>query len=439
MEYLNLDRLLKGEMRVNLSNLRILTKMSFDRDVIASLYKMYTIFKEDSNFNIHKYIKLISSMLKGEKIVNYEDKYIISAFLPPFPSEAFYTNIMAVEKPENIFTQQIQAKRSAPISMYLSLTNKCPNNCVYCSAKNRKDEKDLTTEEWINIIKDIQDMRTPIIGLTGGEPMVRDDIFDIVGAIDDRSISTLFTSGYNLTLDKAKELKDRGLFSIGISLDSSDKEKHNKNRNSSKAFDFALGAIEDSRKAGIYTIAQTVVLKDEIDQGELFKLFKLAKESGAHEVKILEPILSGKLLTEKDLSKVLYSIEDRKRLIDIQHKANKKRDLPKITTFAYTESEEKYGCGAGAQHSYISASGQLYPCDFVPMNFGYIGEKRINELWKEMNEIIGMPKIGCFAQKVNAEVYSKAGGELPLCKEESIAICQKCKSNKLPEYYRNMQ
>lgn len=424
-------------MRVN--RLWMLSKMAFDRNVISSLNKMYDIFKEDRNFNIFKYIRIMLNMLKGEKIIKFENKYIISAFLPPFPSRAFYTNLMAVEKPENIFTQQTYAKRSAPISMYLCLTNKCPNNCVYCSAKNRMDERELTTEEWIKIIKDLQDMGTSIIGLTGGEPMAREDIFDIVGAIDERSISTLFTSGFNLTPDKAKELKRRGLFSIGISLDSYDKEKHNSNRNSERAFDFAVKAIRTSREAGIYTIAQTVVLRDELDEEKLFKLFKLAKDSGAHEVKILEPIFSGKLLNEKDLSRVLYSPQDRKKLIEIQHRANRSNSLPKITTFAYTESEEKYGCGAGTQHSYISASGHLYPCDFVPMDFGCINERGIKELWKEMNTNIGIPKIGCFAQRVNKEVCEKAEGKLPLCKEESTRICMENKSDKFPEYYRSMQ
>lgn len=430
---------LKGENELSFNNFKMLTKMSFDRNVLSSLNKMYNIFKEDKNFNLVKYVKLISSMLKGEKLVSFEDKYIISAFLPPFPSKAFYTNMMAVESKNNRFTQQMYAKRTAPISMYLCLTNKCPNSCVYCSAKNREKEIELTTKEWIDVIKDIQDMGTSIIGLTGGEPMVREDIFDIVGAIDDRSAATLFTSGINMTLEKAKELKKRGLFSIGISLDSYDKEKHNKNRNNENAFDFAIKALQYSREAGLYTLAQTVVIKDELDEENLFKLFRLAKKNGAHEVKILEPVFSGKLLNEKDLSKVLYNTEDRKKLIEIQHKANKMSSLPKITTFAYTESEEKYGCGAGTQHSYISASGQLYPCDFVPMNFGSVRENGIKELWKEMNTVIGLPKIGCFAQRVNKEVYEKSAGKLPLCKEESINICSKNKSQKFPGYYRNMQ
>lgn len=92
----------------------------------------------------------MTSMIKGEKIISYEDKYIISPFLPPFPSKAFDANIRAVKKDENRFTQQIYGQRSAPISIYLSLTHKCPNSCIYCSAKNNKNKKDLTSQEWIN-------------------------------------------------------------------------------------------------------------------------------------------------------------------------------------------------------------------------------------------------------------------------------------------------
>lgn len=413
--------------------------MALDINVLKSLREMYCILKEDKDFNVGKYIKMMKNMLKGEKIIKVGDKYMISTFLPPFPSKSFIQNVLAVPEGESIFTQQIYAKRSAPISIYLCVTHRCPNNCIYCSAKNRSKKDELTTEEWVKVINDLQDMRTPIIGITGGEPMVREDIFDIVKAIDDRSTSILFTSGVNLTMERATKLKECGLFGIGISLDDVDREIHNANRNSDKAFDYALEAIKNASKAGLYTMVQTVILKENIAEEKLFKLFKLAKDNGADEVKILEPILSGNLLTESNLSSILYGPQDRKRLIEIQHKANKISDFPKISTFAYTESEEKFGCGAGTQHSYISAAGELYPCDFVPMNFGNVKEKSINELWKEMNQAMGAPKIGCFAQKVNKLVYKKSEGVLPLNKEASVEICKNNRSDKFPEYYKSLQ
>lgn len=413
--------------------------MAVDKNVLKSLIEIYNILKEDKQFNILKYIKMMRFFLKGEKIIKHQDMYILSTFLPPFPSESFKQNILAVDEPKNIFTKQIYAKRTAPISMYLCITNKCPNNCLYCSAKNRPVEKELSKKEWVKVIAELQEMRTPIIGITGGEPLVREDIYDIVEAIDNRSTAILFTSGFNLTYEKAKKLKDSGLFGIGISLDSYNKEEHNKNRNNENAFDFALEAIRNAKKAGLYTMAQTVILKENLEEENLFKLFKLAKDNGAQEVKILEPILSGKLLTEKHLNNVLYTDSDREKLINLQHKANKRSDLPKISTFAYTESEAKFGCGAGNQHSYISASGELYPCDFVPMNFGNVKEESIKKLWSEMKNYIGKPKIGCFAQKVNKEVFKQSEGILPLQKTKAVSICNKNESDKYPQYYRDLQ
>lgn len=424
---------------MSINNLIMIGKMAVDKNVLKSLLENYNILKEDKKFNLVKYIKMMVFFLKGEKIVNHEDKYILSTFMPPFPSQSFKQNILAVQGKTNIFTKQIYAERSAPISMYLCITNKCPNNCVYCSAKNRASEKELTKEEWIDVVKELQEMRTPIIGITGGEPIIRDDVFDIIKAIDNRSTTILFTSGFNLTYEKAKKLKESGLFGIGISLDSYDKDEHNTNRNSDKAFDFAIEALRNASKAGLYTMAQTVILKENLEEEKLLKLFKLAKDNGAHEVKILEPILSGNLLTDKNLDKILYNQSDRDKLIGFQHKANKRNDLPKISTFAYTESEAKYGCGAGNQHSYISSSGELYPCDFVPMSFGNVKEESIKKLWLEMKNYIGKPKIGCFAQRVNKEAYKDVNGMLPIEKEKAVKICAKNKSEKYPKYYRDLQ
>lgn len=417
----------------------MLLNMATNLEVVKALHKTYKILSVDKNFGISKFIKMQLTMLKGEKIVKHEDKYIISTFMPPFPSNSFYSNLYAVDGKENIFTKQIYAKRTAPISMYLCVTHKCKNNCVYCSSTNRNNDQELSTEEWIDVIKQLQDMNVSIIGLTGGEPMIREDIFEIVAAIDNRSTTILFTSGADLTLDKAKKLKSKGLFGIGISLDSYDKDEHNTNRNDEKAFDVALQALKNAREAGLYTMAQTVILKDKLNKENLFKLFKLAKENGAHEVKILEPILSGNLLSDKKLKGILYDNESRKKLIEIQHMANKVKGFPKITSFAYTESEEKFGCGAGNQHTYVSATGDLYPCDFVPMNFGNVKNQDIQKLWLDMKESIGNPKIGCYAQKVNMKIYKETNGNLPLETEKSKEICYQNQSNVFPKYYKSLQ
>lgn len=420
-------------------NKKMIFKMAIDRKVISFLLKIHKIFKKDSNYSIIKGIKAIRHILKGEKIVKFEDKYILSTFMPPFPSRAFMTHITAVKEEKDIFTQQIYSKRSAPISIHVSLTDRCLYNCFHCSAKGRDAKKELTTEEWKKVFGQLQEMKTSVIGLTGGEPLLRDDIEKIIESIDDRSSVVLFTSGKNLTREKVISLKNKGLFGIGISLDSYIKEEHNEIRRNEEAFDSALNAIKIAAKEGLYTIVQTVVLKKDINEEKLCKLFSLAKELGAHEVKILEPIISGNLLLKQDIDEVFYDNKARKKLIEIQHRANKTGEYPKITSFAYTESREKYGCGAGTQHSYISTAGDLYPCDFVPMNFGNVKDESVSKLWSEMNEIIGNPKIGCFAMRVNKTIQNIAKETLPLCKEKSEELCLKHKSKEFPDFYKELQ
>ncbi len=418
-----------------------LLRMTFDIRIIKFIFKIHNIYKQDKNYSPFKILKASMNALKGEKIVYFNNQYIITSFLPPIPSKAFITHLIATPEKENIFTQQTLSKKSAPVSFYISLTNKCEYNCIHCSAKNTGKGEELTTEEWLKVIKDMQDMGTSIIGFTGGEPLLRDDLEEIINSIDDRSMTILFTTGKGLTLERAKSLKKKGLFAIGISLDSYIEEKHNKIRKNKDAFSDALLAFRNASKAGLYTIAQKVVFKEEIAnenaEEELFNFFKFAKSCGAQDIRLLEPIRSGTLLINND--DTFYSEADRTKLREIQYKANKKNHFPKITTFAHTESEEQYGCGAGTQHSYISASGELLPCDFVPLSFGNVKEKSIKELWLEMNEIIGLPKSECFAMKIYRQIKEKGKNGFPINKKDSIEICLTSRANKFPKVYRILQ
>lgn len=104
---------------MSINNLKIIGKMAADKNVLKSLLENYNILKEDKKFNLLKYIKMMVFFLKGEKIVNHEDKYILSTFLPPFPSQSFNQNVLAIQGEKNIFTKQVYVERSAPISMYL--------------------------------------------------------------------------------------------------------------------------------------------------------------------------------------------------------------------------------------------------------------------------------------------------------------------------------
>lgn len=419
-------------------NKRMILKMAVDHKVIKTLWNYNKVMSRDKNYSIFKGIKMGLEILKDEKIVFHDGKYVICTFMPPFPSKAFDNHMGAVIDKENIYTDQIYSRRSAPISFHAAVTHRCMYKCLYCSARDRGVEGELTVEEWGRTFKDMQDMGTSVLGITGGEPLLRKDLDDILKSIDERTSVMLFTTGKGLTLERAQKLKVCGLFGVGISLDTVDKKKHNETRGNHEAYDIAVKGIENSLNAGLYTMIQTVVLERDLEEEKLYKLFDLAKNLGVHEVKILEPIMSGELMKENIQEGIFYSSKARKKLIDIGLRANKTGKFPKITTFAHTESKERYGCGAGTQHSYITAQGDIYPCDFVPMNFGNVKKESIKDIWMDMNKAIGMPKRRCFAMEINPNI-KKESILLPLDKERSESMCIKCRGKEYPDFYKKLQ
>ncbi|KFZ26328.1 MAG: Antilisterial bacteriocin subtilosin biosynthesis protein AlbA [Candidatus Izimaplasma bacterium HR2] len=413
---------------------RMILRMGFDINVWKDIFKIHKYFRKDKSYNIFRGIKTALFILKNERIVRHDGTYIISTFMPAFGTEAFITNLKAVKNVDEPFKSQILSKRSAPISMYLEITKACNLKCEHCSSHYKCDKVEMTIEDWKKVVKEIQDMGVSDIGITGGEPLLKKGYIDLVKSISNKSRIILFTNGYYLTEEIAKQLKEAGLYAIGISLDSHIESVHNERRKDNFAYQKAIEAIEYANKAGLYTMIQTVILKDELNEDNIFDFFRKCAELNVDEVKILEPIRSGRYMVSDEGKKIFYDKASRSKLIGYQHKANKSRKYPKITTFAYTESQEKYGCGAGNQHSYINAYGDLMPCDFVPMKFGNVRENNVKKLWTEMNQALDGPKIGCFANRVNMKISKLGLSEYPLNKKDSCIICENHPKNGITEF-----
>lgn len=425
-----------------LHQILMITKMALDPRCIRLLLKVNGIFRDDPNYNLQKIIRTSLDAIRGEKILHTDAGYLFSSFIPPVPSRAFFSMLCATPESKHRFTQQSYLRRTAPISFYLALTDRCNYACTHCSAKGRIIGKELTTQEWKDTISDLQEMGVAIIGFTGGEPLLREDLEELITSIDDRSITYVFTNGAGLSSARAQALKRAGLFGIGISLDSPQPCTNDDIRGSKGAFDAALAAMEHASAAGLYVMAQTVLRRNMLHPSErenLIKLFKLAKSHGAREVRLLEPICSGNLLAADNPEGIFYTDEDRQAIIKLQEDMNRSFSFPKITAFAHTEDADHYGCGAGNQHSYISPDGQLYPCDFVPLSFGNVHEHNIRDLWNGMSGIIGKPKCKCFAMTIGRQLCKVNDISLPLSRDKSEAICQSHQSNKYPAFFESLQ
>jgi MoaA/NifB/PqqE/SkfB family radical SAM enzyme len=409
--------------------------MLADKNILRFIKDSYYSFKEDKNLTILKLVKAILTLSKNDKIIKFNNQYIVSSLMPPFLSNAMISNFNCIEdKEKNKYTQHYELKRKAPITCYICVTEKCPNNCEYCSCKNLKYiGKELTTVEWINAIKQLQDMGTSVIGITGGEPLIRQDMVDIIKSIDDRSVSTIFTSGINLTYEKALEFKNAGLFSFGISLEI-DSIYNNEGKNDRLIY--TIKAIENSVNVGIYTCVHIVVSKNQLDEFELFKIFNLLNNLGVNEIRIFEPIYSGNIINSKNKDEILFNDEDRQKLFKIQEKGNKIFKNLKISTDSWSESKHKFGCSAGTIHTYISPVGDLFPCDFFPFSFGNILNNNIQELYINMRNYMKHPKTYCVAQEFNKKFSNE---KLPIYNENVDILDSVVSSKEVPKIFKDMR
>ncbi|MBI4776413.1 MAG: radical SAM protein [Deltaproteobacteria bacterium] len=283
----------------------------------------------------------------------------------------------------------------------------------------------------------LQALGIAYIGITGGEPLLRKDVGEIIRSVDDRSIVILSTNGKALSRKRALALKQAGLFSLAVSLDSADPDTHNRSRGDRDAFESALEAIRISAQAGLYTMVHAVVLKKELSREHLFKLFKLVKREGAHEVRIHEPVPCGGVLHAGNGDGVFYSEQDHRRLFRIQFAANRKLTrFPKVSSLPYTEHPTKFGCCAGVLHSYITSSGDFCPCDFVPVSFGNVLKENVTDLYDRMNHAMGVPRKGCWGIRI---APSLRGKELPLDPSETLGLCRSEATREYPRFFKDLQ
>ena len=134
--------------------------------------------------------------------------------------------------------------------------------------------------------------------------MLREELYDLINYVDKtKAIPMIFTNGLLLTEENVKKLAEAGLFSLNISIDSSEPELHNEFRAVPGCYQKAFEGAERCRKAGILTGISTYATSESIKTGKVEKLLKIAQEQGFSEVTIFDCIPSGRFL--KDISKIL--------------------------------------------------------------------------------------------------------------------------------------
>ncbi len=356
----------------------------------------------------------------------HRGRVYLNAFFPPMPSAAF-----------NRFIDIVANGRRVPISTYYAVTEHCPFRCPHCSYGCHAPGQ-MTTQESLAAIEQFKRLGTPIIGFTGGEPLLRTDLAELVRAVGDETISFVFTTGYGLTPQRAAELSDAGLDGVMIGLESPDSREHDSVRGADGSFDMAMAAIRLARDSGFYTCIATVGTRERLRSGKLERLAELGTALGVQEFRITEPVATGSFQGRTD---EVLTPGERARLAEFHRQWNSRRRGPAVASFAYLESDEMMGCGAGYHHLFIDAVGNVCPCDLTPLSFGNLREEPLDAIWNRMGQWFDQPRCGCFANTVGEKLAEQGGRvQLPLHREAAEGICSACeRTGELPAVYGKLK
>jgi radical SAM protein with 4Fe4S-binding SPASM domain len=274
------------------------------------------------------------------------------------------------------------------------VTNACNLRCRHCyaSAGERK-KNELTLEEAKDIIDDLSRLGTVLIALSGGEPLVRKDIYEIIHYIKNKNIELFVNSnGTLITKAVAKRLRDAGVRHLEVSIDGLE-ETHDSIRGKG-SFKRAVKGFENSRDAGIETGILTTVFKRNYKETE--DLIKYFYDLGSVGIGFLrfKPVGRGEEHHEWELTpnerkkflEVVYRMKVKMRN-DFHIKAETPVSIlvamktPEIMKEHPYATELARGCPGGIISCHIRYNGDVSSCAQMGLVAGNVRKNSIGDLW----------------------------------------------------------
>jgi AdoMet-dependent heme synthase len=289
------------------------------------------------------------------------------------------------------------------------VTGSCNLRCLHCraSATDEPFPGELSTAEAFKLLDDIAAFAKPVIILTGGEPLLRPDIFEIAKhGVELGLIMTMGSNGTLITPEIAQKIKESGIQRVAISLESAEPKKHDVFRNVEGAYAASIEGIKNLREAGVpFQIDPTITARnvDEIDD-----IVNKAIELGAAAVHIflLVPTGRGKELETEEIppeqyESVLEWFWKKQQEVPVYLKATCAPHYHRIVRQKSAEAGVKpptaelkpgqthslntmtRGCLGGISFAFIGHTGDVQTCGYLEVKAGNIKETPFEKIWKE--------------------------------------------------------
>lgn len=296
--------------------------------------------------------------------------------------------------------------------VFWNMTRRCNLLCSHCymeAGPGAPREDELTTEEAEGLIDDLVAARVPLLLLSGGEPLVREDFWDLARHARDRGLATaLSTNGTLVTPEVARELLRAGVRYAGISLDGASPATHDRMRNVPGSFRLAVRGLESCVAAGLKCGVRVTVTPG--NRAEIPALVDLALGLGVPRFCVYWLVPSGRgrtldgrgRLGANEMRGILDHLHERARrtdpgvmeflTVDAPQDALyllsvlQREDAPAHASMCSLLERSGEGCSAGNRVANIDPAGDVYPCQFAQfkeLRIGSVRERRFREIWND--------------------------------------------------------
>jgi len=271
-------------------------------------------------------------------------------------------------------------RQPIPLIMDISATYRCQCRCVHCCAEAFRGSgaAELKTEEIKNLIDQASRLGVVQIVFSGGEPLLRKDILELIRYAHDAGMMIrLNTNGLLLKPRVVLNLKRAGLDICAVSIDDAAPQVHDKLRGVPGLHKKALEGIALLRKAGVFFNILTYASKRNVTAG-LEKIVALARRHGALSVLVYFPVAVGRW--EGKFEQALNA-DEREKVRKLQDFRTVYMELPTADTLCYTYEKSIF---------YVSAYGDITPCPVVPYSLGNIREQSLDKIWRRWTEHLNL-------------------------------------------------
>ena len=348
--------------------------------------KLITKVRGSRAFIFGPLLKLYFSYFNNKRmkpIMKRDDGNIYSLYIPPIPSQAHVRHM------ETLIRNWL-FKETRPLAVTLAVTSRCQLECFHCSAASSGQiGPDLSRTEIEKVIRESVELGATNITFTGGEPLLREDIEELVALVARLdTVALIFTNALALNEKKAIALKEAGLTAVFISLDSPDPAEHDRLRGQNGSFLAVREGVKNAIRAGLAVCLSTYATNESVRDRKLSKITSLAADWGVHEISVFDAIPTGRLIEHEE---IMLTEESHLAICREARELNRRYNgRLRIITQSWTNTRSGMailiGCIAGHLQFHITSDGEFTPCDFTPLSFGNVRSDSVGNLWRKVIE-----------------------------------------------------